>query len=61
MMYPVLAPMVGLGAVPIDADEIVRIDRGFPLGPKLFLRDGRWVVITAAALANLERLRSLPV
>jgi hypothetical protein len=51
--------MVGLGSVPIDADDIVRIDRRFPLGPKLFFKDGRWVITTPEALARLERLRPL--
>jgi hypothetical protein len=58
-MFPVLVPMVGLGPVPIDADDIVRIDRRFPLGPKLFLKGGGWVITTPAALALLERLRPL--
>jgi hypothetical protein len=57
-MLPVLVPMVGgLGPVPIDADEIVRIDRCFGLGPKVFLRDGRTVITTPAALARLEAIK----
>jgi hypothetical protein len=58
-MLPMLIPMIGLGPVPIDADAIVRVDRGFPLGPKLFFKDGRWVVTTTEALVLLERLRPL--
>jgi hypothetical protein len=47
----------GLGPVPIDADEIVRVDRGFGLGPKVLLKDGRTVITTAEALAHLERMK----
>jgi hypothetical protein len=50
--------MVGLGPVPIDADDIVGIDRSFPLGPKLFFKDGRWLITTPEALARLEWLRA---
>jgi hypothetical protein len=38
-MLPVIIPLVGLGPIPINADEIVRIDRSFGLGPKLFLKE----------------------
>ena len=56
-MYPLLDPMIGIGPVPIDADEIVRIDRNFGLGPKIFLRDNRTVITTPKALARLEAVR----
>ena len=56
-MLPVIVPMIGAPLpVPIDADDIVRVDRSFGLGPKLFLKDGRWVITTPEALARLERL-----
>ena len=45
--------------VPIDADDIVRVDRSFGLGPKLFLKDGRWVITTPEALSSLEQLKPL--
>jgi hypothetical protein len=53
-MFPVLIPMVGLGPV---ADDIVRVDRRFGLGPKLFLKGGRTLITTPEALTRLERLR----
>jgi hypothetical protein len=56
-MFPVLIPMVGLGPVSIDADDIMRVDRRCGLGPKLFLKDGRTLITTPEALARLERLR----
>ena len=36
---------------------IVRIDRDFGLGPKLFLRDHRTLITTPEGLAGLEQLR----
>jgi hypothetical protein len=48
--------MVGLGPVSINAEDIVHIHRSFPLGPKLFFKDGRWVITTPEAVARLERL-----
>jgi len=56
-MFPVLIPMAGLGPVSIDADDIVRVDRRFGLGPKLFLKDGRTLITTPEALTRLERTR----
>jgi hypothetical protein len=53
---PVVIPMLGLGPVSIDADDIVLVDKAFALGPKLFLKDGRWLVTTREAAAHLERL-----
>jgi len=49
--------MAGLGPVSIDADDIVRVDRRFGLGPKLFLKDGRTLITTPEALTRLERTR----
>jgi hypothetical protein len=60
-MFPVIVPLIGAPLpVPIDAHDIVRVDRSFGLGPKLFLKDGRWVVTTPEALAGLEKLGVLP-
>ena len=59
-MLPVIVPMIGAPLpVPIDADDIVRVDRSFGLGPKLFLKDGRWVITTPEALSSLEQLKPL--
>jgi hypothetical protein len=56
-MYPVLIPNSLLGtAVPVDLNDVVAIDRNFPLGPKLFLTDSRWLVTTKEALSRLELL-----
>src|SRR4029077_10242497 len=50
------APWRCRGADAVAAD-IRRSARGFGLGPKLFLKDGRTLVTTPEALARLERLR----
>jgi hypothetical protein len=58
-MFPVLIPMVGLGPVSIDADDIVRVDRRFGLGPKLFLKDGLTLITTPEALTRLDRYQGM--
>ncbi len=56
-MFPVYIEMVGLGPVPIDADEIVQIDRDFGLGPKIYLRNNRWVITTPENIKRLEAIK----
>jgi hypothetical protein len=56
---PVLIPSLA-GIIPIETDNIVRIDRACSLGPRLFLRDGRTAITTKEALAQMERARQLP-
>jgi hypothetical protein len=56
---PVLIPSLA-GIIPVDTDEIIFIDRAFPLGPRLLLRDGRTAITTAEALVRMERAGLLP-
>jgi hypothetical protein len=56
---PVLIPSLA-GIIPIETDNILRIDRSCSLGPRLFLRDGRTAITTKKALAQTERAMQVP-
>jgi hypothetical protein len=59
-MMRVVLPSALLGTqVSVAAEDIVDI-RWLPIGPKLFLRDGRTLVTTAKAVSWLQTVGFIP-